>query len=111
MWRKKAACLLAVLAMCGTMAAGAADYTILEKAEKVETTVYGAPQSGSLNDRIQVLDKTLNGQAGLSGSIQNRTDSLYTDVYGNSGSSGRGKFRFGFIVAGSCQHDAVAVFR
>lgn len=86
MWRKKAACLLAVLAMCGTMAAGAADYTILEKAEKVETTVYGAPQSGSLNDRIQVLDKTLNGQAGLSGSIQNRTDSLYTDVYGNSGS-------------------------
>ena len=39
MWRKKAACLLAVLAVCGTMAAGAADYTILEKAEKVDTTV------------------------------------------------------------------------
>lgn len=86
MWRKKVACALALLALCGTMAVGAADYTILEKAEKVETTVYGSTQSGSLNERIQALDKMLNGQAALTGSIQNKTDSLYTDVYGNSGS-------------------------
>ena len=86
MWKGKVACVLAVIALCGAMTAGAADYTILEKAEKVETTVYGAPQSGSLNTRIDALDRTLNGQELLTGSIQNQTDALYTDVYGNSGS-------------------------
>ena len=54
MWKGKVACVLAVIALCGAMTAGAADYTILEKAEKVETTVYGAPQSGSLNTRSPV---------------------------------------------------------
>ena len=41
MWKKRVSCLLAVMALCGAMTAGAADYTILEKADKVETTVYG----------------------------------------------------------------------
>ena len=41
MWKKKTTALLAVLAVCGAVTVGAADYTILEKAEKVETTVYG----------------------------------------------------------------------
>ncbi|WP_370850853.1 hypothetical protein [Megasphaera sp.] len=86
MWKKKAACILAVMAVCGTMAAGAADYTILEKADKVETTVYGTTQTGSLNERIASLDKLLNGQSTVSGSLENKTNALYKDVYGNSGS-------------------------
>ena len=36
MWKKKAACILAVMALCGTIAASAANYTILEKADKVD---------------------------------------------------------------------------
>jgi hypothetical protein len=83
---KKIACVLAVMALCGTITAGAADYTILEEAEKVETTVYGTTQTGSLNDRIDALDKLLNGQDTVSGTIQNQTDQLYKDVYGNTGS-------------------------
>lgn len=86
MWKRKIACLLAVMAVCGTMAAGAADYTILEKAEKTETTVYGTTQPGSLNDRIKALDKLLNGTYTTSGTIQNQTDELYKKVYGSNGS-------------------------
>ena len=86
MWKKKMACVLAIMALCGTMAAGAADYTILEKAEKVETTVYGTTQTGSLNDRINSLDKLLNGTTTVNGSIQNQTNELYKDVYGSNGS-------------------------
>lgn len=86
MWNKKVSCLLAVLALCGTMAAGAADYTVLEKADKVETTIYGTPQTGSLNDRIASVDKLLNGKSTVSGSLQDKANSLYKDVYGNSGS-------------------------
>ena len=86
MWNKKASCLLAVLALCGTMAAGAADYTVLEKADKVETTIYGTTQTGSLNDRIASVDKLLNGKSTVSGSLQDKANSLYKDVYGNSGS-------------------------
>lgn len=86
MWKKRIACLLAVMALCGTMAAGAADYTILEKAEKVETTVYGTTQTGSLNDRIKALDKLLHGTNTVNGTIQSQTDTLYKDVYGSNGS-------------------------
>ncbi|MFR6642858.1 MAG: hypothetical protein ACLUQN_04815 [Megasphaera sp.] len=86
MWNKKVSCLLAVLALCGTMAAGAADYTVLEKADKVETTIYGTTQTGSLNDRIASVDKLLNGKSTVSGSLQDKANSLYKDVYGNSGS-------------------------
>lgn len=86
MWKKKLACVLAMLALCGTVAVNAADYTILEKAEKVETTVYGTTQTGSLNDRIYTLDKAINGQNTVSGSIQSQTDELYKDVYGYTGS-------------------------
>lgn len=86
MWKKKIACLMAAVALCGVMTAGAADYTILEKTEKVETTVYGTTQTGSLNDRIAALDTLLNGQNTVEGSIQNKTDALYRDVYGSSGS-------------------------
>lgn len=56
------------------------------KADKVETTVYGTTQTGSLNDRIAALDKLLNGQSTVSGSLQDKTNALYKDVYGNSGS-------------------------
>ena len=84
MWNKKVSCLLAVLALCGTMAAGAADYTVLEKADKVETTIYGTTQTGSLNDRIASVDKLLNGKSTVSGSLQDKANSLYKDVYGNS---------------------------
>ena len=87
MWTKKVSCLLAVLALCGTMAAGAADYTVLEKADKVETTIYGTTQTGSLNDRIASVDKLLNGKSTVSGSLQDKANSLYKDVYGNSGSA------------------------
>lgn len=86
MWKKKVSCLLAVMALCGAMTAGAADYTILEKADKVETTVYGTTQTGSLNERVAALDKLLNGQFTVSGSLQEKTNALYKDVYGNSGS-------------------------
>ena len=86
MWKKKMAGLLAVVALCGSMAVSAADYTILEKADKVETTVYGTTQTGSLNDRITALDKLLNGKVTASGSIQDKTNALYNDVYGNTGS-------------------------
>lgn len=86
MWKKKVSCLLAVMALCGVMTAGAADYTILEKADKVETTVYGTTQTGSLNERVAALDKLLNGQSTVSGSLQEKTNALYKDVYGNSGS-------------------------
>lgn len=68
------------------MAAGAADYTVLEKADKVETTIYGTTQTGSLNDRIASVDKLLNGKSTVSGSLQDKANSLYKDVYGNSGS-------------------------
>lgn len=86
MWKKKMAGILAVVALCGSMAVSAADYTILEKADKVETTVYGATQTGSLNDRITALDKLLNGKITASDSLQDKTNSLYNDVYGNTGS-------------------------
>lgn len=85
MWKKKITALAAVMAVCGSLVAGAANYTILEKANKVETTVYGSTQAGSLNERIAALDKLLNGQSTVSGSLENKTDSLYKDVYGNSG--------------------------
>lgn len=85
MWKKKITALAAVMAICGSLVAGAANYTILEKANKVETTVYGSTQTGSLNERIAALDKLLNGQSTVSGSLENKTDSLYKDVYGNSG--------------------------
>lgn len=86
MLKKKMTCLLAVIALCGTMTAGAAEYTILEKADKVETTVYGATQSGSLNDRVAALDKLLNGKSTVTGSLQDKTNTLYKDVYGSTGS-------------------------
>lgn len=86
MWKKKMAGILAVVALCGSMAVSAADYTILEKADKVEITVYGTTQTGSLNDRITALDKLLNGKITASGSLQDKTNSLYNDVYGNTGS-------------------------
>ncbi len=54
-WNKKISALLAVVALCGVATVGAADYTILEKAEKVETTVYGTTQTGALNTRIAAL--------------------------------------------------------
>ncbi|WP_145995086.1 hypothetical protein [Megasphaera vaginalis (ex Bordigoni et al. 2020)] len=84
MWNRRIACVMAVIALCGTVAAGAADYSILEKAEKVETTVYGSAQSGALNDRIASLDKELRGGTDSS-SAQARTDAIYKEVYGNSG--------------------------
>ena len=86
MWKKKMAGLMAVIALCGSMAVSAADYTILEKADKVETTVYGTAQTGSLNDRVVALDKLLNGKVTATGSLQDKTNSLYKDVYGNTGS-------------------------
>lgn len=86
MWKKRVACLMAMLALCGTMVVSAADYTLLEKTEKVETTVYGTPQTGSLNDRIAGLDKMLHGQATVTGSLQDQINKLYTDVYGSTGS-------------------------
>lgn len=86
MLKKKMTCLLAVIALCGTMTAGAAEYTILEKADKVETTIYGATQSGSLNDRVAALDKLLNGKSTVTGSLQDKTNALYKDVYGSTGS-------------------------
>lgn len=86
MWKNKVSCMLAVIALCGVMTAGADDYTILDKAEKVETTIYGTAQTGSLNDRVAALDKLLNGQSTVSGSLQDKTNALYKDVYGNSGS-------------------------
>jgi hypothetical protein len=48
--------------------------------------VYGSSQSGALNDRIDALDTVINGQDTVSGSVQNQTDQIYTDVYGNTGS-------------------------
>ena len=84
MLKKKIACMATVLALCGTFLVGA-EYTILEKTEKVETTVYGNVQTGSLNDRIDNLDKSVNGQALSNGSIENRTDTLYNSVYGHTG--------------------------
>lgn len=86
MWKKKMAGLMAVIALCGSMAVSAADYTILEKADKVETTVYGTTQTGSLNDRVAALDKLLNGKSTVAGSLQDKTNTLYKDVYGNTGS-------------------------
>ena len=85
MWKRKVAALLTVFSVCGAVA-GAADYTILEKTEKVETSVYGTTQSGSLNSRIAALDKLLNGSDSVSGSIDAKTDELYKEVYGNTGS-------------------------
>ena len=85
-WNKKISALLAVVALCGVATVGAADYTILEKAEKVETTVYGTTQTGALNTRIAALDKVLNGSDSVSGSVDSRTDELYKEVYGNTGS-------------------------
>lgn len=76
----------AVAALCGTFIAGAANYTILEKAEKVETTVYGNVQAGALTDRINSLDETLYGRKDSSGTVQSQTDTLFRDVYGNDGS-------------------------
>ena len=35
MWKGKVACVLAVIALCGALRGGAADYKILEKAQKV----------------------------------------------------------------------------
>ena len=85
-WNKKISALLAVVALCGAATVGAADYTILEKAEKVETTVYGTTQTGALNTRIAALDKVLNGSDSVSGSVDSKTDELYKEVYGNTGS-------------------------
>ena len=85
-WNKKISALLAVVALCGVATVGAADYTILEKAEKVETTVYGTTQTGALNTRIAALDKVLNGSDSVSGSVDSKTDELYKEVYGNTGS-------------------------
>ena len=67
-WNKKISALLAVVALCGVATVGAADYTILEKAEKVETTYNGTTQTGALNTRIAALDKVLNGSDSVSGS-------------------------------------------
>lgn len=86
MWKKRLSCVLAAMALCGALTVSADDYTILEKAEKVETTVYGTTQSGSLNERVAALDKLLNGTSTVSGSLQEKTNKLYKDVYGNSGS-------------------------
>ena len=47
MMKKKIACMATIMALCGTFLVGA-DYTIMEKTEKVETTVCGATQAGSL---------------------------------------------------------------
>ena len=85
-WNKKISALLAVVALCGVATVGAVDYTILEKAEKVETTVYGTTQTGALNTRIAALDKVLNGSDSVSGSVDSKTDELYKEVYGNTGS-------------------------
>lgn len=86
MWKKKITALAVVMTVCGTLLAGAANYTMLEKADKIETTIYGSTQTGPLNERITALDKVVNGRSTVSGSLQNKTDSLYKDVYGNSGS-------------------------
>jgi len=86
MMKKRIACMAAVAALCGTFIAGAANYTILEKAEKVETTVYGNVQAGALTDRINSLDETLYGRKDGSGTVQSQTDTLFRDVYGNDGS-------------------------
>ena len=85
MLKKKIACVATILALCGTFMVGA-EYTILEKTEKVETTVYGSTQTGSLTERINNLDKTLNGvPATNTGSVESRTDSLFNNVYGHTG--------------------------
>ena len=39
-----------------------------------------------MNDRIASVDKLLNGKSTVSGSLQDKANSLYKDVYGNSGS-------------------------
>lgn len=85
--KNKLACMAAVMALCGSVIAGAANYTILEKAEKVETTVYGSVQSGALVNRIDGLDQTLYGvKDTTSNNMEGRTDTVYKDVYGNEGS-------------------------
>lgn len=86
MLKKRLACVAAVMALCGTMMVGAANYTILEKAQKAESTIYGDVQSGALTERVDSLDTLLHGKIITSGSMENRVDSLYTDVYGNTGS-------------------------
>lgn len=85
MMKKKIAVMATVLAVCGSLLA-AADYTIMEKADKVETTVYGSVQSGAMNDRVDNLDVLINGKKTVTGTVENRTDSLYNDVYGSNGS-------------------------
>jgi len=86
MLKKKFACMATVMALCGSMLVSAAGYTILEKAQKVESTVYGTVQQGALNDRVASLDKLINGQSADTGSTENRVDTLYKEVYGNPGS-------------------------
>lgn len=85
MWQKKIAAMMTVLSICGVMAVQGADYTILEKTERVETTVYGTPQTGALQARAAALDSVLNGTGRGHAGLQEEIDAMYKDVYGNAG--------------------------
>lgn len=85
MWQKKIAAMMTVLSICGVMAVQGADYTILEKTERVETTVYGTPQTGALQARAAALDSVLNGTGRGHVGLQEEIDAMYKDVYGNAG--------------------------
>lgn len=85
MWRKKVTLGMTILAVCGMVVAQGAEYTILEKTERIETSLYGTPQTGALQDRLQELANTLRLNQASTDNLQEMTDGLYKDVYGNDG--------------------------
>lgn len=83
--RKLAAFMLAVVMMVSTVGttAAAAEMTVMDKLNALDTEVYGMPQTGSLVDRIEGIEKSIY-ETLLNGAILARADNLYSLVFDNT---------------------------
>lgn len=83
---KKQLVMLAVMSALSAQVFAASPDTVLEKAEALETSIYGKVQVGALIDRVNQMDDTVYG-AQKSGSLTNKVDQLYASVEGGRGIS------------------------
>lgn len=85
MIQKLAAFILAVFMTVSTVVstAAAAEMTVVEKMNLLETEVYGTPQTGSLVERLGVLEKDLE-EAAQDDALLARADKVYRFVFDNT---------------------------
>ncbi len=78
--QKKLTTLLAAALLAGALPVCAAVPTLAEKTERIEEVIYGAPQTGALIERTEVVQRAVYGGILLDKGLSEKVDILYDDV-------------------------------